>query len=171
MSNLKTAKFDTHPTDRKSTRLNSSHQIISYAVFCLKKKIFQARGSFFALTKSPKYNTDIVLCLRPHHRSALPCPYRERCLIRLECLLQQFSFPLTLSESPERSAETVLRDGPFKGYLVAVAHGQGRLIGSDGFFEPRGPPFTIAQISERVAQVILRCSPFERVALAWYEFQ
>src|SRR5207244_12709043 len=25
------------PEDRKSTRLNSSHQIISYAVFCLKK--------------------------------------------------------------------------------------------------------------------------------------
>src|SRR5258708_31565794 len=32
---------DTHDDrgeDRKSTRLNSSHQIISYAVFCLKKK-------------------------------------------------------------------------------------------------------------------------------------
>src|SRR5947208_3674512 len=29
--------------DRKSTRLNSSHQIISYAVFCLKKKK-QAKG-------------------------------------------------------------------------------------------------------------------------------
>src|SRR5258708_26702131 len=27
-----------HVADRKSTRLNSSHQIISYAVFCLKKK-------------------------------------------------------------------------------------------------------------------------------------
>src|SRR5258708_23319872 len=27
-----------HGRDRKSTRLNSSHQIISYAVFCLKKK-------------------------------------------------------------------------------------------------------------------------------------
>src|SRR5258708_27366618 len=27
-----------HQGDRKSTRLNSSHQIISYAVFCLKKK-------------------------------------------------------------------------------------------------------------------------------------
>src|SRR5690242_21628922 len=26
--------------DRKSTRLNSSHMSISYAVFCLKKKIF-----------------------------------------------------------------------------------------------------------------------------------
>src|SRR5947208_11107291 len=33
--------FETELTakiDRKSTRLNSSHQIISYAVFCLKKK-------------------------------------------------------------------------------------------------------------------------------------
>src|SRR2546430_8288067 len=27
------------PVDRKSTRLNSSHSQISYAVFCLKKKI------------------------------------------------------------------------------------------------------------------------------------
>src|SRR5947208_11652304 len=30
--------FNGGPPDRKSTRLNSSHQIISYAVFCLKKK-------------------------------------------------------------------------------------------------------------------------------------
>src|SRR5438552_9084450 len=29
---------DLRVEDRKSTRLNSSHQIISYAVFCLKKK-------------------------------------------------------------------------------------------------------------------------------------
>src|SRR5256885_11786185 len=29
--------------DRKSTRLNSSHLVISYAVFCLKKKIVQFR--------------------------------------------------------------------------------------------------------------------------------
>src|SRR2546426_6028282 len=28
----------TVPVDRKSTRLNSSHLVISYAVFCLKKK-------------------------------------------------------------------------------------------------------------------------------------
>src|SRR2546426_5578771 len=27
-----------HTADRKSTRLNSSHLVISYAVFCLKKK-------------------------------------------------------------------------------------------------------------------------------------
>src|SRR5258708_25194255 len=31
--------------DRKSTRLNSSHQIISYAVFCLKKKAHRRRPS------------------------------------------------------------------------------------------------------------------------------
>src|SRR3712207_7000084 len=30
---------DVHHPDRKSTRLNSSHANISYAVFCLKKKI------------------------------------------------------------------------------------------------------------------------------------
>src|SRR5271170_8408653 len=32
------ATFLVHPEDRKSTRLNSSHEWISYAVFCLKKK-------------------------------------------------------------------------------------------------------------------------------------
>src|SRR5258708_39817196 len=31
-------------SDRKSTRLNSSHQIISYAVFCLKKKKTHGKG-------------------------------------------------------------------------------------------------------------------------------
>src|SRR5688572_31517456 len=33
-----------NPTDRKSTRLNSSHSQISYAVFCLKKKNIVACG-------------------------------------------------------------------------------------------------------------------------------
>src|SRR3712207_7273810 len=32
-----------HPIDRKSTRLNSSHANISYAVFCLKKKKNKSR--------------------------------------------------------------------------------------------------------------------------------
>src|SRR2546430_8809083 len=31
-------EFSGHRLDRKSTRLNSSHSQISYAVFCLKKK-------------------------------------------------------------------------------------------------------------------------------------
>src|SRR5688500_20213024 len=32
------AAMELEPVDRKSTRLNSSHLVISYAVFCLKKK-------------------------------------------------------------------------------------------------------------------------------------
>src|SRR5438034_6499525 len=32
------AEKEVSRTDRKSTRLNSSHTVISYAVFCLKKK-------------------------------------------------------------------------------------------------------------------------------------
>src|SRR5258708_24841747 len=39
--------------DRKSTRLNSSHQIISYAVFCLKKK--KAQNAEGAMPKSYDY--------------------------------------------------------------------------------------------------------------------
>src|SRR2546429_4330046 len=42
-------KFDSQATDeelrdRKSTRLNSSHGYISYAVFCLKKKKIKSRA-------------------------------------------------------------------------------------------------------------------------------
>src|SRR5258708_21109477 len=39
------------PLDRKSTRLNSSHQIISYAVFCLKKKktLYEPVGQVLAV--------------------------------------------------------------------------------------------------------------------------
>src|SRR5258708_8385081 len=47
-------EMDSMSEDRKSTRLNSSHQIISYAVFCLKKKT----------NSSPRL---------------LPAPYSDRC--------------------------------------------------------------------------------------------
>src|SRR5438034_8469570 len=39
--------------DRKSTRLNSSHTVISYAVFCLKKKKKKKKQH----TKANSYNT------------------------------------------------------------------------------------------------------------------
>src|SRR5437764_9315437 len=38
------ADLDRPPLDRKSTRLNSSHRCISYAVFCLKKKKNRTRS-------------------------------------------------------------------------------------------------------------------------------
>src|SRR2546429_4692394 len=41
------------PLDRKSTRLNSSHGYISYAVFCLKKK---KKPHGRQLTSSQRYN-------------------------------------------------------------------------------------------------------------------
>src|SRR5256885_5787704 len=39
--------------DRKSTRLNSSHLVISYAVFCLKKKISQPSRTTYACFCTP----------------------------------------------------------------------------------------------------------------------
>src|SRR5258708_10880903 len=43
---------DSLARDRKSTRLNSSHQIISYAVFCLKKTTLSVPESVIILGKS-----------------------------------------------------------------------------------------------------------------------
>src|SRR6266850_7249079 len=42
------------PRDRKSTRLNSSHLVISYAVFCLKKK---KKKKYYKISK--KYKNQI----------------------------------------------------------------------------------------------------------------
>src|SRR5437867_9937496 len=39
--------------DRKSTRLNSSHRTISYAVFCLKKKTARLAGVFHGDAAAP----------------------------------------------------------------------------------------------------------------------
>src|SRR6266542_650449 len=60
------AEPDRPVVDRKSTRLNSSHGSISYAVFCLKKKrIALARRC------SP-------IRYQPHHRRTLPHPSQGR---------------------------------------------------------------------------------------------
>src|SRR5256885_5261425 len=40
-------------TDRKSTRLNSSHLVISYAVFCLKKKKPQHKQHYYRHEHKP----------------------------------------------------------------------------------------------------------------------
>src|SRR2546421_1990117 len=57
--------------DRKSTRLNSSHDQISYAVFCLKKK--NTRAQFRSERKcrppnpAPNHSTEDPACLEDHH--------------------------------------------------------------------------------------------------------
>src|SRR2546421_534926 len=46
-------------TDRKSTRLNSSHDQISYAVFCLKKKI--SFNVCFHFSSSRRYSSELSI--------------------------------------------------------------------------------------------------------------
>src|SRR5256885_12196945 len=57
------AALVTHNKDRKSTRLNSSHLVISYAVFCLKKK-----------TKCPPVLAQAPSCVPPHALAHAPSP-------------------------------------------------------------------------------------------------
>src|SRR5690349_21940344 len=45
-------------TDRKSTRLNSSHVEISYAVFCLKKKKADICGEHWSATRAGRHQPD-----------------------------------------------------------------------------------------------------------------
>src|SRR5207244_12710568 len=59
---LRGVSFDVE--DRESTRLNSSNQIISYAVFCMKKKTM-AKHSGGSRAKSPVSCTTSTLC-QPH---------------------------------------------------------------------------------------------------------
>src|SRR5256885_12725981 len=54
--------------DRKSTRLNSSHLVISYAVFCLKKKKFKNNGdSRF----EPTYNINPLMAIEVDHNMSV----------------------------------------------------------------------------------------------------
>src|SRR2546430_8624026 len=55
------------PKDRKSTRLNSSHSQISYAVFCLKKKSITPKTPphATAATRHPPTSTNAPISPRP----------------------------------------------------------------------------------------------------------
>src|ERR1022692_2246343 len=60
-------------SDRKSTRLNSSHLVISYAVFCLKKKTKKTRKKHshpragFARYHTVRPTRGMLRPLRPRH--------------------------------------------------------------------------------------------------------
>src|SRR3954466_5850115 len=60
--------------DRKSTRLNSSHTIISYAVFCLKKK----KKTMHTRETTKAYAHDGVYCMRVRSSGYVPTE-RLRC--------------------------------------------------------------------------------------------
>src|SRR2546430_2541829 len=51
-------------TDRKSTRLNSSHSQISYAVFCLKKKKNSINSTYFSRRHGNTHTASLLfLCI------------------------------------------------------------------------------------------------------------
>src|SRR2546430_10153034 len=64
---LDEVELSLHPEDRKSTRLNSSHSQISYAVFCLKKKNHSDQSCY-----PPRPPLRLPLARRAPHAS--PCP-------------------------------------------------------------------------------------------------
>src|SRR5690348_17864837 len=51
--------------DRKSTRLNSSHPSISYAVFCLKKKKKEHAILFATAVLASAYGASVIIMLLP----------------------------------------------------------------------------------------------------------
>src|SRR6201985_1621749 len=65
------------PPDRKSTRLNSSHMSISYAVFCLKKQTMMgsivSRNDWQVLSAGPLWCTHMWLKVSVVYRSAAFC--------------------------------------------------------------------------------------------------
>src|SRR5256885_8814265 len=83
---------DVATIDRKSTRLNSSHLVISYAVFCLKKKIRHHHTGELTQPLDLEYHT------MPRLRLIVPIPstrpigsmhkhHRERTLVHVHSII------------------------------------------------------------------------------------
>src|ERR1022692_29517 len=93
--------------DRKSTRLNSSHLVISYAVFCLKKKKKKK-------SRPSIRDTQQMTCVTSVLRPACSCSYSDGCVfvsrlpVHSLCFLFFFFFfkesgaPQDLPSSPPR---------------------------------------------------------------------
>src|SRR5256884_6307270 len=63
--------------DRKSTRLNSSHGYISYAVFCLKKKKKTALSCILPRNGTAQPATRYTSCTIHHHNKVIVVPLFE----------------------------------------------------------------------------------------------
>src|SRR5205807_4770700 len=61
--------------DRKSTRLNSSHLVISYAVFCLKKKTVDVNPTAVSLGSPPEAASPCELPASPFVSPASSPPH------------------------------------------------------------------------------------------------
>src|SRR3989337_706937 len=85
--------------DRKSTRLNSSHGSISYAVFCLKKKIKQGRLPAPAHRRHQPGGRRAVAHSSPHARS----PVRARPVLHTHSSFFFFHYFFLMIRRPPRS--------------------------------------------------------------------
>src|SRR3954462_12715086 len=85
-------------SDRKSTRLNSSHTIISYAVFCLKKK--KRKSEEVLSTAGTVVERRVRACV--HHTISRPAPHRSMLLHPLfpSCSCFFFFFFLMIRRPP-----------------------------------------------------------------------
>src|SRR2546430_4974421 len=72
------------PKDRKSTRLNSSHSQISYAVFCLKKKKSEIEDGIGC---HKARSTVVQLPLSPWPRPSQHISSQKRCMSKLSARL------------------------------------------------------------------------------------
>src|ERR1039457_2504764 len=88
-------------SDRKSTRLNSSHLVISYAVFCLKKKEKKSHKLAHATCAQSCVRLSHV-CVTTH-TSHLSCPSHEYCAYARTCVSCLFFFFLKKRAPPNFS--------------------------------------------------------------------
>src|SRR5256885_12009090 len=74
--------------DRKSTRLNSSHLVISYAVFCLKKK---KTHLYIITTRTPVQYSFTIAPMISYLESTTRVVHPIRCTLRMRCSTRTFS--------------------------------------------------------------------------------
>src|SRR5256885_3730275 len=65
-------------TDRKSTRLNSSHLVISYAVFCLKKK---NNTQYVYIRFNAAELLEFIFCVSETHTTVVTATNRVACAL------------------------------------------------------------------------------------------
>src|SRR5260363_345 len=116
------------PLDRKSTRLNSSHQIISYAVFCLKKKIRVFFPSISVCLSKQKGKKEIS---NSRERN-VPAPLRSHKHMNENGVMHESVFIFFFNDTATTETYTLsLHDAlPIYGDAVAVAHQLGEHLGA-----------------------------------------
>src|SRR5256885_4617346 len=118
--------FGFRQADRKSTRLNSSHLVISYAVFCLKKKTVQQAAASQAAQVAPP--AALAAAAAPpttpagESRSALAAAIQGAVpsdAILLDAVTTSSALALPVSD-PNRICEGAACDGPVRAALIGT---------------------------------------------------